>query len=152
MSTALQTSLADFCFARVCLFRFSIFYLHADSKHGGCRSNADHLDGELALADVHGSVAGSATASARRCRRNFRQRDDDLSVIGDRGGVDAAQLARLARSVGPRIAQTIPVRRLSHLFYSVAQRDRCAGEANCLLGASSLGRTIARGRPVTSFG
>jgi hypothetical protein len=87
---------------------------------------------------------GDSIACARGSVGNFRQRHHHVSALRHRGGSDGGELARIARRVGARAAETVRLLGLSGLFDSVAERAGVAAEANRLLGITEMEWPYAR--------
>src|SRR6266478_7673085 len=81
---------------------------------------------------------GYSIACARGCGGNFRQRHHHVSALRHRSGFDDCELARTARRLGARAAETVRLLGLSSLFDSVAERAGVATEAHRLLAITGM--------------
>src|SRR4030095_7865148 len=81
---------------------------------------------------------GDSIASARGRGGNFRQRHHHVSALRHRGGFDDCELARIARRLGARAAETVRLLGVSGFFYSVAERAAVAAEAHRLLAITGM--------------
>src|SRR5215213_8039471 len=88
-------------------------------------------------------MEGDSTACARRRGGDFRQCYDHLSALSYRSGFDDCELARIARRLGARAAETVWLLGLSGLSDSVAERPRVSVEADRLLAITGMERLFA---------
>src|SRR5215212_1316919 len=83
-------------------------------------------------------MEGESTACAGGRGGDFRQCHHYVSAVRDRSGFDDCELARIARRLGARAAETVWLLGLSGLFGSVAKRAGVATEADRLLAIAGL--------------
>src|SRR6266699_3172173 len=95
---------------------------------------------------------GDSIACARGRGGNFRQRHHHVSALRHRSGFDDCELARIARRLVARAAETVRLLGLSGLFDSVAERAGVAPEADRLLAITGMEWPYARSRSFARVG
>src|SRR5262245_36977615 len=81
---------------------------------------------------------GDSVARARGRGGNFRQRHHHVSTLGHRSSFNDCELARIARLVGSRSAETLRFLGLCGIFDPVAVRVGVAVEDNCVLAIAGM--------------